>query len=171
MVINALSAVTPKLRECLQQIPGTASKISMQNSTVLGTDKILCRTLKLPGLPGNFLNITVNVRHLGLLPDSVCSSVCYMSVGLNRVTSVWAGWSIDLTTFKVFPISLGGLFGFFSLMMASFTCINIFGHILRVLVQTSFNLNTWNQLQIVCLLNLSRNNKLAWPETLSQLYS
>ncbi|XP_076747360.1 uncharacterized protein LOC101485988 [Maylandia zebra] len=50
VVIGALGAVTPKLGEWLQQIPGTTSEISVQKSAVLGTAKILRRTLKLPGL-------------------------------------------------------------------------------------------------------------------------
>lgn len=48
-LIGALGAVTPKLREWLQQIPGTKSELSVQRSKV-GAAKILCRTLKLPGL-------------------------------------------------------------------------------------------------------------------------
>ncbi|KAL3984303.1 histone H2B [Sarotherodon galilaeus] len=41
----------PRLNsEWLQQIPGTTSEISVQKSAVLGTAKILRRTLKLPGL-------------------------------------------------------------------------------------------------------------------------
>ncbi len=48
--IRALKAVTPKLGEWLQQIPGTTSEISVKKSAVLGTAEILCRTLKLPGL-------------------------------------------------------------------------------------------------------------------------
>jgi len=39
--------VTPKLGEWLQQIPGTTSEVSVQN-TVLGTAEILHRTLKPP---------------------------------------------------------------------------------------------------------------------------
>ena len=50
VVIGALGAVTPKLEEWLQQIPGKTSDISVQKSAVLGTAKILRRTLKLPGL-------------------------------------------------------------------------------------------------------------------------
>ena len=50
MVIGALKAVNPNLVEWFQQIPGTTSEISVQMSTVLGTAKILRRTLKLPGL-------------------------------------------------------------------------------------------------------------------------
>uniref|UniRef100_A0A3B3HW39 Reverse transcriptase domain-containing protein n=1 Tax=Oryzias latipes TaxID=8090 RepID=A0A3B3HW39_ORYLA len=50
VVIGALGAVTPKLEEWLQQIPGKISDISIQKSAVLGTAKILRRTLKLPGL-------------------------------------------------------------------------------------------------------------------------
>ena len=50
VVIGALGAVTPKLEEWLQQIPGTTSELSVQKSAVLGTAKILHRTLKLPGL-------------------------------------------------------------------------------------------------------------------------
>ena len=40
----------PKLEEWLQDIPGTTSELSVQKSAVLGTAKILRRTLKLPGL-------------------------------------------------------------------------------------------------------------------------
>ena len=50
VVIGALGAVTPKLEEWLQQVPGKTSDISVQKSAVLGTAKILRRTLKLPGL-------------------------------------------------------------------------------------------------------------------------
>jgi len=44
LVIRSLGAMTPKLGEWLLQIPGTRSEIA-----VLGTPKILGRTLKLPG--------------------------------------------------------------------------------------------------------------------------
>ena len=50
VVIGPLGAVTHKLGEWLQQIPGTTSEVSVQKSAVLGTAKILHRTLKLPGL-------------------------------------------------------------------------------------------------------------------------
>ena len=50
VVIGALGAVTPKLEEWLQQIPGTTSELSVQKSAVLKTAKILRRTLKLPDL-------------------------------------------------------------------------------------------------------------------------
>ncbi|KAJ0057310.1 hypothetical protein NL108_002264 [Boleophthalmus pectinirostris] len=50
VVISALGAVTPKLEEWLQKIPGKTTDISVQKSAVLGTAKILHRTLKLPGL-------------------------------------------------------------------------------------------------------------------------
>ncbi|XP_051931065.1 uncharacterized protein LOC127607055 [Hippocampus zosterae] len=50
VVVGALGAVTPKLDEWLQQIPGTTSDISVQKCAVLGTARILRRTLKLPGL-------------------------------------------------------------------------------------------------------------------------
>ena len=50
VVIGALGAVTPKLEQWLKQIPGTTSDISVQKCAVLGTAKILRRTLKLPGL-------------------------------------------------------------------------------------------------------------------------
>ena len=50
VVIGALEAVTPKLEEWLQQIPGTTSELSVLKRAVLGTAKILRRTLKLPGL-------------------------------------------------------------------------------------------------------------------------
>uniref|UniRef100_A0A3Q0S451 Immunoglobulin V-set domain-containing protein n=1 Tax=Amphilophus citrinellus TaxID=61819 RepID=A0A3Q0S451_AMPCI len=50
VVIGTLGAVTPKLGERLQQIPGTTSEISVQKSAILGTAKILRRTLTLPGL-------------------------------------------------------------------------------------------------------------------------
>ncbi|KAF7643158.1 hypothetical protein LDENG_00244290 [Lucifuga dentata] len=41
VVIGALGAVTPKLGEWLQEIPGTTSEVSVQKSAVLGTAKIL----------------------------------------------------------------------------------------------------------------------------------
>ncbi|TWW59227.1 hypothetical protein D4764_06G0007570 [Takifugu flavidus] len=50
VVIGTLGAVAPKLSRWLQQIPGTTSEISVQKSAVLGTAKILHRTLRLPGL-------------------------------------------------------------------------------------------------------------------------
>ena len=50
VVRGALGAVTPKLEEWLQQIPGTTSELSVQRSAGLGTAKILRKTLKLPGL-------------------------------------------------------------------------------------------------------------------------
>ena len=48
VVIGTLGAVTPMLEKWLQQIPGTTSDISIQKSAILGTAKILRRTLKLP---------------------------------------------------------------------------------------------------------------------------
>ncbi|KAK7895269.1 hypothetical protein WMY93_020594 [Mugilogobius chulae] len=48
VVIGALGAVTPKLDEWLQHIPGSTSDISVQKSAVLGTARILRR-----GLPAN----------------------------------------------------------------------------------------------------------------------
>ena len=50
VVVGALGAVTPKVGEGLQQIPGTPSELSIQKNAMLGTVKILHRTLKLPGL-------------------------------------------------------------------------------------------------------------------------
>ena len=50
VVIGALGAVTYKLGEWLQQIQRKTSEVSVQKSAVLGTAKILYRTLKLPGL-------------------------------------------------------------------------------------------------------------------------
>ncbi|TWW67366.1 hypothetical protein D4764_02G0004070 [Takifugu flavidus] len=50
VVIGTLGAVTPNLSKWLQQIPGTTSEISVQKSAVLGTAKILRRTLRLPGV-------------------------------------------------------------------------------------------------------------------------
>lgn len=50
VAVQALQAVTPKLKQWHQQIPGTKAELSMQKSTVRGTAKILHRTLKLPGL-------------------------------------------------------------------------------------------------------------------------
>ncbi|TWW73485.1 hypothetical protein D4764_15G0008790 [Takifugu flavidus] len=50
VVIGTLGVVTPKLSRWLQQIPGTTSEISVQKSAVLGTAKILRRTLRLQGL-------------------------------------------------------------------------------------------------------------------------
>ena len=49
VVIGAIGAVTPKLEEWLQQIPGTTSELDVEKSAVLGTAKVLRRTLKLPG--------------------------------------------------------------------------------------------------------------------------
>ena len=49
VVIGALKAVTPKLGEWLQQMPGITSEISVKLSAILETVKILCRTLRLPG--------------------------------------------------------------------------------------------------------------------------
>lgn len=48
VVIKALGAVTPKRGEWLQQIPATTSVISVQKIAVVGTAKILRRSLK-PG--------------------------------------------------------------------------------------------------------------------------
>lgn len=48
--IGALSAVTPNLGEWLLHILGTTSEISVQKRPVVGTAKILCRTLSLPSL-------------------------------------------------------------------------------------------------------------------------
>ena len=45
-----VGAVTPKLDGWVQQIPGTTTEISVQKSGLLGTAKILHRTLRLPGL-------------------------------------------------------------------------------------------------------------------------
>lgn len=42
-------ALTPRMVEWPQQIPGTTSEISAQKSAVLGTARILRRTLKLLG--------------------------------------------------------------------------------------------------------------------------
>ncbi|XP_078022977.1 uncharacterized protein LOC144462717 [Epinephelus lanceolatus] len=50
VVVGALRAMTPRLGEWLRQIPGITSEASVQKCEVLGTAKILCRTLKLPGL-------------------------------------------------------------------------------------------------------------------------
>ena len=50
VIIKAVGAVTPKLGERVQHILETTSEISVQKSTVLGTAKILRRTLELPGL-------------------------------------------------------------------------------------------------------------------------
>ena len=50
LVIRALVAVTPKLGEWLQQIPGILLEISAQKRAILGAAKNLCRTLRLPGL-------------------------------------------------------------------------------------------------------------------------
>ncbi len=50
VVIGALGAVTHKLGEWLQQIPGTTSEVSVQKSAILRTTNIQCRTLKLPDL-------------------------------------------------------------------------------------------------------------------------
>ena len=50
IVIGALGAVTSKLDWRLHQIPRMTSEISVQKSVMLGTDKILSRTFRLPGL-------------------------------------------------------------------------------------------------------------------------
>lgn len=50
VVIGTLIAVTPKLDERLQQIPGATPEVSVQKRAALGTAKVLRRTLKLPGL-------------------------------------------------------------------------------------------------------------------------
>ncbi|TWW62748.1 hypothetical protein D4764_04G0013950 [Takifugu flavidus] len=50
VVIGTLGAVTPNLSRWFQQIPGTTSEISVQKTAVVGTAKILRRTLRLPGL-------------------------------------------------------------------------------------------------------------------------
>ncbi|KAF7650224.1 hypothetical protein LDENG_00129190, partial [Lucifuga dentata] len=49
VVTGALRAVTPKLGEWLQGIPGTTFEVSVQKSAVLEQLRY-CRTLKLPGL-------------------------------------------------------------------------------------------------------------------------
>ena len=49
VVIGALKAVTTKVGEWLRQIPGITSAISVHKSTILGTVKILRRTLRLSG--------------------------------------------------------------------------------------------------------------------------
>lgn len=49
VVIGALRALTHKLGEWFQQIPGKTSEITVQKSAVLGTAKILHRTLGFPG--------------------------------------------------------------------------------------------------------------------------
>lgn len=48
--IAALVTVTPKLAEWPQHILGATSEVPVQKTTVLGTVKILYRTLKFPGL-------------------------------------------------------------------------------------------------------------------------
>ena len=50
VVIGAYEAITPRLGEWLQQIPGITSDVSVQKSAVKGTANILRRTLRLPGL-------------------------------------------------------------------------------------------------------------------------
>lgn len=49
VVIGTLRAMTPYW-DWLQQIHGQTSEISVQTTAVLGTAKVLYRTLKLPGL-------------------------------------------------------------------------------------------------------------------------
>lgn len=49
VVLGALRIVIPKMAEWLKQILGT-SELPFQKSTVLGTAKILCEILKVPGL-------------------------------------------------------------------------------------------------------------------------
>lgn len=50
VVIGALCATTPKLKEWLQQILDTTSEVSVQKCAVLETADILHRTLNLPGV-------------------------------------------------------------------------------------------------------------------------
>lgn len=49
LVNGALEAVSPKLKECLQQMPGT-SECSVKKSAVIGAAKTMCRSLRLSGL-------------------------------------------------------------------------------------------------------------------------
>lgn len=65
VVAGALGAMTPKLAESLQQIPGKTTKVSVQKSAVFGTAKILRSTLKLPV-------IHTNVRIAQVLPLTLC---------------------------------------------------------------------------------------------------
>ena len=50
IVFGALGAVTLKLGGWLEQVPGTIHEISIHKIPLLGTGKILHRTLRLPGL-------------------------------------------------------------------------------------------------------------------------
>ena len=50
IVVGALGAVTTTLEKWLEQIPGRTTEISIQKNAILGTSRILRRTLKLPGL-------------------------------------------------------------------------------------------------------------------------
>ena len=65
IVIRALRAVTPKLDWWLQEIPGTTSEISVQKNAILGTAKILCRTLRLPSGRGPELQVDSTTRWEG----------------------------------------------------------------------------------------------------------
>lgn len=47
--VGAVGAITPKLKERLQQIPGTTSELTVQKRALLETGKNLHITLKLPG--------------------------------------------------------------------------------------------------------------------------
>ena len=49
VVIRALWPVTPKMGELLQQIQGQISEIFVQNDAILGTPKMLRRTLSITG--------------------------------------------------------------------------------------------------------------------------
>ena len=50
VVVGALGAITPTQEQWLKEIPGQHNSIQLQKSALLGTAKILRRTLKLPGL-------------------------------------------------------------------------------------------------------------------------
>ena len=50
IVIGALGAVAPTLEKWLEEIPGETTEVSIQKNAILGTARILRRTLKLPGL-------------------------------------------------------------------------------------------------------------------------
>ena len=50
IVIGALGAVAPTLEKWLEEIPGETTEVSIQKNAILGTARMLRRTLKLPGL-------------------------------------------------------------------------------------------------------------------------
>ena len=79
VVIGPLGAVTPKLEEWLEQIPGTTSELSVQKSAVLATVKILHRTLKLPRPPVDYRRL----RKTQISPTGVRRGFLYFILYIN----------------------------------------------------------------------------------------